>query len=165
MLRNADSAKENEDPYPGRISLIEHCNGQSAFGNACNIVASAKNLFFPVATILQASKALFLRCNNLASPQKHFLLVATILQMPKTTFSSLQQSCKPPKALSPRCNNLANAKNHFFPVATILQAPKSTFPSLQQCCKHFQKHFGHRVASVENPCWLYSYIGLTLRRA
>ena len=90
MLRNADSAKENEDPYPGRMSLIERCNGQSAFGNACNIVASAKNLFFPV---------------------------ATILQMPKTTFSPLQQ-----------------------------------------CCKHFQKHFGHRVASVKNPCWLYSYI-------
>jgi hypothetical protein len=111
MLRNADSAKENEDPYPGRMSLIERCNGQSSFGNACNIVASAKNLFFPVATILQASKALFLRCNNLASPQKHFLLVATILQMPKTTFSPLQQ-----------------------------------------CCMHFQKHFGHRVASVEIPC-------------
>ena len=122
MLRNADSAKENEDPYPGRMSLIERCNGQSAFGNACNIVASAKNLFFPVATILQA---------------------------PKSTFSSLQQSCKPPKALSPRCNNLANAKNLFFPVATILQASKSTFSSLQQCCKHFQRRLGHRVASVE----------------
>ena len=54
MLQNADSAKENEDPYPGRISLIEHCNGQSAFGNACNIVANAKNHFFPVATMLQA---------------------------------------------------------------------------------------------------------------
>jgi len=24
MLQNADSAKENEDPYPGRMSLIEH---------------------------------------------------------------------------------------------------------------------------------------------
>lgn len=24
MLRNADSAKENEDPYPGRMSLIKH---------------------------------------------------------------------------------------------------------------------------------------------
>ena len=108
MLRNADSAKENEDPYPGRMSLIERCNGQSAFGNACNIVASAKNLFFPVATILQASKALFLRCNNLASPQKHFLLVATILQMPKTTFSPLQQSCKHQKVLFPRCNNVAS---------------------------------------------------------
>ena len=54
MLQNADSAKENEDPYPGRMSLIEHCNGQSAFGNACNIVANAKNHFFLVATMLQA---------------------------------------------------------------------------------------------------------------
>ena len=54
MLRNADSAKENEDPYSGRMSLIERCNGQSAFGNACDIVASAENLFFPVATMLQA---------------------------------------------------------------------------------------------------------------
>ena len=29
MLRNADSAKENEDPYPRRMSLIEHCNAQT----------------------------------------------------------------------------------------------------------------------------------------
>lgn len=36
MLRNADSAKENEDPYPGRMSLIEH------FGHR---VASVETLF------------------------------------------------------------------------------------------------------------------------
>ena len=102
MLRNADSAKENEDPYPGRMSLIERCNGQSAFGNACNIVASAKNLFFPVATILQA---------------------------PKSTFSSLQQSCKCQKPLFPCCNNLASLKKHFFLVATMLQAFPKAFGS------------------------------------
>ena len=89
MLRNADSAKENEDPYPGRMSLIERCNGQSSFGNACNIVASAKNLFFPVATILQASKALFLRCNNLANAKNHFFPVATMLHaFPKALWPS-----------------------------------------------------------------------------
>jgi len=54
MLRNADSAKENEAPYPRRMSLIEHCNGQSAFGNACNNLANAKNHFFLVAIMLQA---------------------------------------------------------------------------------------------------------------
>jgi len=31
MLRNADSAKENEDPYPGRMSLIKHFDHRVAF--------------------------------------------------------------------------------------------------------------------------------------
>ena len=56
MLRNADSAKENEDPYPGRMSLIERCNGQSAFGNlqdCCN-----------------REKEVFGACNNVASISK-----------------------------------------------------------------------------------------------
>ena len=103
------------------MSLTARCNGQSVFGNACNIVASAKNLFSPLATMLQT---------------------------PKTTFFPLQQCCKRQKPLFPRCNNVANAKNHFFLVATILQAPKSTFRPLQHYCKHFQKRFGRRVASL-----------------
>ena len=92
MLRNVDSAKENEAPYPRRMSLIEHCNGQSAFGNACNNLANAKNHFFPVATILQA---------------------------PKSTFSSLQQSCKPLKALFPRCNNVASISKGVWGIAWL----------------------------------------------
>ena len=137
MLRNADSAKENEDPYPGRMSLIERCNGQSAFGNACNNVASTKNLFFPVATILQA---------------------------PKSTFSSLQQSCKPPKALSPRCNNLANAKNHFFPVATMLQAfPKAFWPSRGSRRNSLQALFLHRT-HVTKGLMRWDFLRLDKRR-
>ena len=115
MLRNADSAKENEDPYPGRMSLIERCNGQSASGNACKIVANAKK---PFSLLLQCCK-----------PQKHFFLVATILQAPKSTFPSLQQSCKCQKPLFPCCNNLASLKKHFFLVATMLQAFPKAFGS------------------------------------
>ena len=114
MLRNADSAKENEDPYPGRMSLIERCNGQSASGNACKIVANAKK---PFSLLQQCCK-----------PQKHFFPVATILQAPKSTFSSLQQSCKRKKPLFPRGNSLASAKKDFFPRCKIVASiPKGVW--------------------------------------
>ena len=56
--------RKNEAPYPGRISSIERCNGQSAFGNACNNLASTKKYFSLVATMLQAfPKAFWLSCS------------------------------------------------------------------------------------------------------
>jgi len=74
MLRNADSAKENEDPYPGKMSLIERCNGQSAFGS--------------LQDCCKRQKPLFPRGNSLASTKKHFFLVATMLQAFPKAFGS-----------------------------------------------------------------------------
>lgn len=75
MLRNADSAKENEDPYPGKMSLIERCNGQSAFGS--------------LQDCCKRQKPLFPRGNSLASAKKYFSLVATMLQaFPKALWPS-----------------------------------------------------------------------------
>ena len=83
-----------------------------------------------LATLLQAPKTSFSLLQQSCKPQKHFFFVATILQAPKSTFSSLQQSCKCQKPLFPRCNNLASTKKHFSLVATMLQAfPKALWPS------------------------------------
>ena len=63
------------------MSLIERCNGQSAFGNACNTAASAS---------------------------KNFLEFAGTLQVLRKTFWSLQERCKYFEKLFGVCRNAAS---------------------------------------------------------
>ena len=102
--------------------LIERCNGQSVFGNACTGGANRKNLF---------------------------LVVAPVVQSAKTFFGPLHRWCKSQKPLLSRCTGGANRKNLFGAFAPVVQIAKTTFWPLHRWCKHFQKRFGRRMTSVE----------------
>ena len=134
------------------MSLIERCNGQSAFGNACNTAASAP---------------------------KNFSAFAGTLQVLRKTFWSLQECCKCHEKLLGVCRNSASASKNFLEFTGMLQVLRKTFWSLQECCKCFEKLFGvcrnaasisrdvlaHRETSVRALCRLYSYVELTLTRS
>ena len=107
-------------------------------------------------------------CRNAASAAKNFLAFAGMLQAPRKTFwplqgcckcheklsGVLQECCKSHEKLSGVCNTVASLTKNFLAFATPLQVSRKTFWRLQHRCKHFQKRFGHRVASVETFCWL-----------
>ena len=161
------------------MSLIERCNGQSAFGNACNNIANAKNIFSSLAELLQMSKRRkwslqnFCKCpkgeigacRTSANTQKEKSELAETLQVPRKTFWSLQECCK--------------CLEKLLEFAETLQVPRKTFRRLQRRCKCFEKLFGvcsnaasisrnvlaHRETSVEPLCRLYSYVKLTLTRS
>ena len=134
------------------MSLIERCNGQSAFGNACSTAASAP---------------------------KNFSAFAGTLQVPRKTFRRLQGRCKYFEKLFGLRRNAASASKNFLVFAGTLQAPRKTFWSLQECCKCLEKLFGvcrnaasisrnvlaHCETSVRALCRLYSYVELTLTRS
>ena len=134
------------------MSLIESCNGQSAFGNTCSTAASAP---------------------------KNFSAFAGTLQVLRKTFWRLQECCKRLEKLFGVCRNAANASKNFLEFTGMLQVPRKTFRRLQECCKCFEKLFGvcsnaasisrnvlaHRETSVEPLCWLCSYVELTLTRS
>ena len=116
--------------------LIERCNGQSVFGNACTGGANRKNLFFG-------------RCTGGANRKNLFGVVAPVVQIAKTFFWSLHRWCKSQKPLFGRCTGGANRKNLFLAVAPAVQIAKTFLRSLHRRCKHFQKRFGRRMTSVE----------------
>ena len=134
------------------MSLIERCNGQSAFGNACSTAASAP---------------------------KNFSAFAGTLQVPRKTFWRLQGRCKYFEKLFGVCRNAASASKNFSAFAGMLQVPRKTFRRLQERCKCFEKLSGacrnaasisrnvlaHCETSVETLCWLCSYVKLTLTRS
>ena len=127
------------------MSWIACFNGQSAFGNACNTVASLT---------------------------KNFLAFATPLQVPRKTFWRLQHRCKSHEKLFGVCNTVASPAENFLAFATPLQVPRKTFWRLQHRCKSREKLFGvcntvasisKNVLAIETLCWLYSYAELTFR--
>ena len=99
------------------MSWIARCNGQRAFGNACNTVASLT---------------------------KNFSAFATPLQVSRKTFWRLQHRCKSHEKLFGVCNTVASPTKNFLAFATLLQVLRKTFWRLQHRCKHFQKRFGYR---------------------
>ena len=102
--------------------MIARCSGHSAFGNACNTVASLT---------------------------KNFLAFATPLQVPRKTFWRLRESRKCLEKLFGVCGSPASASENFLVFAGVPQVPWEMLWCLRECCKHFQKRFGHGVASVE----------------
>ena len=134
------------------MSLIERCNGQSAFGNACNNIANAKNLFSSL---------------------------AELLQRPQRRNRSLQNSCKCPKGEIGACRTSANVQKEKSELVELLQMSKRRNRSLQNFCKCPKGENGvcrnaasisrdvlaNRETSVEPLCWLCSYVELTLTRS
>ena len=118
------------------MSLIACCNGQSAFGNACNSLVSAKMEKSALAGLPQTSWHL---------PRD----LREYPQTPKQTPRDLREYPQTPRQ-TPR------------DLREYPQTPKSSPKHLSQCCRHFQKRFGQ--ASVETLCWFYSYTELTLIR-
>ena len=140
------------------MSWIARYNGQRAFGNACNTVASLTKNFPAFATPLQVSRKTFWRlqhccksheklsgvCNSVASPTKNFLAFATPLQVSRKTFWRLQHRCKSHEKLFGVCNTVASPTKNFLAFAGVPQVPRITFWCLRECCKHFQKRSGYR---------------------
>ena len=145
------------------MSWIARCNGQRAFGNACNTVASLTKNFLAFATPLQVSRKTFWRlresrksleklfgvCGSPASASENFLVFAGVPQVPRITFWRLRESRKPHGKCFGVCGSPASASENFLAFAGAPQVPREMLWCLRECCKHFQKRFGHGVASVE----------------
>ena len=99
------------------MSWIARYNGQRAFGNACNTVASLT---------------------------KNFPAFATPLQVSRKTFWRLQHRCKSHEKLFGVCGSPASASENFLAFAGVPQVPREMLWCLRECCKHFQKRFSYR---------------------
>ena len=132
------------------MSLIACCNGQSAFGNACNSLVSAKMEKSALAGL----------------PQTPWHLPRDLREYPQTPKQTPRDLRKYPQ--TPRRTPRDLRKYPQMPRQTprdlreYPQTPKSSPKHLSQCCRHFQKRFSQ--ASVETLCWFYSYTELTLIR-
>ena len=132
------------------MSLIACCNGQSAFGNACNSLVSAKMEKSALAGLPQTSWHLPRDLREYPqTPKQTPRDLREYPQTPKQTPRDLREHPQTPKQ-TPR------------DLREYPQTPKSSPKHLSQCCRHFQKRFGQ--ASVETLCWFYSYTELTLIR-
>ena len=118
------------------MSLIACCNGQSAFGNACNSLVSAKMEKSALAGL----------------PQTPWHLPRDLREYPQTPKQTPRDLREYPQTPRQTPRDLRE-----YP-----QTPKSSPKHLSQCCRHFQKRFSQ--ASVETLCWFYSYTELTLIR-
>ena len=118
------------------MSLIACCNGQSAFGNACNSLVSAKMEKSALAVLPQ-------------TPRQTPRDLREDPQTPRRTQRDLREYPQTPRQ-TPR------------DLREYPQTPKSSPKHLSQRCRHFQKRFGQ--ASVETLCWFYSYTELTFHR-
>ena len=118
------------------MSLIACCNGQRAFGNACNSLVSAKMEESALAGL----------------PQTPWHLPRDLREYPQTPKQTPRDLREYPQTSKQMLRDLRDTP----------QTPKSSSRHLQQCCRYFQKRFGR--ASVETLCELYSYTELTLNR-
>ena len=82
-------------------------------------------------------------CGSSASAKTSSFRFAELPQAPKRSLFDLRNFRKRQNVLFLICGSPANAKTFFF--------------DLRNFRKHFQKHFGHRVAPVETLGGLYSY--------
>ena len=106
------------------------------------------------------------------------LVFAGVPQVSRKTFWCLRESRKSRGKLFGVCGSPASLAENFLAFAGtpaslaafalafagVPQVSRETFWRLQHCCKHFQKRFGHHVASVEALCRLYSYVELTFSK-
>ena len=118
---------------------------------------------------------LFGVCGSPASLSRNFLAFAGVSQVSRETFWCLRESRKSLGKLFGVCGSPASLSENFLVFAGVPQATKSAFQHLRKFRKqqkvlfsicgssagHFQKRFGHHVASVEALCRLYSYVELT----
>ena len=132
------------------MSLIACCNGQRAFGNACNSLVSAKMEENAIAGLPQTPWHLprDLR-EHPQTPKQTPRDLREYPQTPRQTPRDLREYPQTPKQTPQDLRE--------YP-----QTPKSSPKHLSQRCRHFQKRFGQ--ASVETLCWFYSYTELTLIR-
>ena len=140
------------------MSWIARCNGQRAFGNACNTVVSLTENFLAFAGVPQVSREtfwclresrkclgkLFGDCGSPASASENFLAFAGAPQVPRKTFWCLRESRKCLGKLFGVCGSPASASDNFLVFAGVLQVPREMPWCLRECCKHFQKRFGYR---------------------
>ena len=132
------------------MSLIACCNGQSAFGNACNSLVSAKMEKSALAGLPQTPWHLPRDLREYPQISKQTPRdLREYPQTPRQTPRDLREYSQTPKQTPQDLRE--------YP-----QTPKSSPKHLSQRCRHFQKRFGQ--ASVETLCWFYSYTELTFHR-
>ena len=123
------------------MSWIARCNGQRAFGNACNTVASLTENFLAFATVLQVPRKTFRRlqhrcksheklfgvCGSPASPTGNALVFAGAPQVSRETFWCLRESRKCLGKLFGVCGSPASPTGNALAFAGVLQAFPKTF--------------------------------------
>ena len=160
------------------MSLIACCNGQRAFGNACNSLVSAKMEENAIAGLPQTPWHLPRDLREYPqTPKQTPRDLREYPQTPRQTPRDLREYPQTPRQTprdlreypqTPRQTPRDLREYPQTPKQTpqdlreYPQTPKSSPKHLSQRCRHFQKRFGQ--ASVETLCWFYSYTELTFHR-
>ena len=143
--------------------LQHRCKSREKLSGVCNTVASPAKNFLAFATPLQVPRKTFWRlqhccksheklfgvCGSPASASENFLAFAGVPQVPRKTFWRLREPRKCLGKLFVVYGSPASASENFLAFAGAPQVPREMLWCLRECCKHFQKRFGHGVASVE----------------
>ena len=146
------------------MSLIACCNGQSAFGNACNSLVSAKMEESALAGLPQTLWHLPRDLREYPqTPKQTPRDLREYPQTPRQTPRDLRKYPQTPKQTPRDLREYPQTpKQTPQDLREYPQTPKSSPKHLLQCCRHFQKRFSK--ASVETLCWFYSYTELTFHR-
>ena len=139
------------------MSLIACCNGQRAFGNACNSHVSAKMEESALAGLPQTPWHLPRDLREYPqTPKQTPRDLREYPQTPKQTPRDLREYPQTPRRTPRDLRKYPQTpKQTPQDLREYPQTPKSSPKHLSQRCRHFQKRFGQ--ASVETLCWFYSY--------